>query len=129
MSLSLNFTIEADVDRRLIVEKIYGIWKKETAEEYHQEFVKTAQPLIAGKWAKLINLGNWKTSYPEVVEIVGDHLRWCRENGMVLSVNVIENPITLNQLKRMFEHGATAKISRIAKTMQEGERILRENGF
>ncbi len=129
MSLSLNFTIEADVERRLIVEKIYGIWKKETAEEYHLEFVKTAQPLINEKWAKLINLGNWKTSYPEVVEIIGDHLRWCRDNGMVLSVNVIENPITLNQLKRMFEHGATAGISKVARTMQEGERILRENGF
>jgi len=129
MALSMNFTIEADVDRRLISEKIYGIWKKETAIEYHNEFVKTAEPLIKGEWAKLINLGNWKTSYPEVVEIIGDHLHWCKENGMVLSVNVIENPITFNQLRRMFEHGGTADISKVVKTLHEGERLLRENGF
>jgi hypothetical protein len=129
MTLNMNFTIEADLDRKLIREKIYGIWKEETAILYHEEFVKEAQPLINGKWAKLIDLGNWKSSYPEVVTVVGEHLRWCIENGMVYSVNIIENPITRNQLMRMFSLGGSDNISLIFSTIKEGDKFLRENGF
>jgi len=129
MSLNMSYTIEADEERRVITEKIYGIWKKDTAENYHTDFIETAEPLLKGKWAKLINLCNWKPSYPEVVEIISDHLEWCHANGMVLAINVIDNPITINQLKKMFQGGGTAEISKIVKTIQEGEKILRENGF
>ncbi len=129
MSFSMNFTIDADLERKLIREKIYGIWKDETAHLYHAEFIKVAQPLIGGKWAKLIDLNNWRSSYPEVVDIVGEHLRWCVENGMALSVNIIENPVTSGQLKRMFTTGGTEEISRIFRTINEGDKFLRENGF
>ncbi len=129
MSLNMNFTIETDAKRRVITEKIYGIWKKETAEKYHKEYMEEAKPLLKGKWAKVINLCNWKPSYPEVIDIVSEHLDWCRANGMVLSINIIDNPLTINQLKKMFQGGGTSNISRVVKTAQEGEKILRENGF
>jgi hypothetical protein len=129
MSFSLNFHIEANLERRVIYEKIYGLWKKETAVEYHEEFMRVAEPLIKGKWAKLINLSNWKTSYPEINTIVGEHLRWCRENGMVLSINVIENPITKTQLKKMFTTGGTGPISKLVRSQEEGEKLLTQNGF
>jgi hypothetical protein len=129
MSFSLHFTIDADLDRRLIIEKIYGTWKKETADEYHEEFVKVAQPLTGSKWAKVINLTNWKSSYPEMVSVIGNHLRWCRENGMILSVNIIENPVTRSQLKKMFALGNTGPISEIVRNEQDAEKILAENGF
>jgi hypothetical protein len=125
----MNFTIEADVDRRIIREKIYGIWKEDIAKNYHEEYQKVAEPLIKGKWAKLIDMGNWKSSYPEVVEVIGGHLRWCRENGMALAANVIDNPVTRGQLKRMFELGGTADISQIFASIAEADRYLRENGF
>lgn len=129
MSFSLNFHIEANLERRVIYEKIYGLWKKETAVEYHEEFMRVAEPLIKGKWAKLINLSNWKTSYPEINAIVGEHLRWCRENGMVLSINVIENPITKTQLKKMFTAGGTGPISKLVRSQEDGEKLLTQNGF
>jgi len=129
MAFSMYYTIDIDPDRRIIMEKIYGTWKKETAEEYHQDFMRVAQPLIGAKWAKLINLTNWKSSYPEIVEVVGQHLRWCRENGMVLSVNVIDNQITKNQLKQMFRIGGTGTMSRIVRDLDEGKKILAEHGF
>jgi hypothetical protein len=129
MSFSLHFTIDADLDRRLIIEKIYGTWKKETADEYHEEFVKVSQPLTGSKWAKVINLTNWKSSYPEMVSVIGNHLRWCRENGMILSVNIIENPVTRSQLKKMFALGNTGPISEIVRNEQDAEKILAENGF
>ena len=129
MTFSMNFTIEADLDRKVIKEKIYGIWKEDTARSYHEEFVKVATPLTGGKWAKLIDLNNWRSSYPEVVDIVGEHLVWCRENGMILSVNIIENPVTHGQLKRMFLIGGTAGMSKIFKSAQDGDKFLKESGF
>ena len=129
MSFSMYFTIDADLDRRVIIEKIYGTWKKETAQQYHEEFVKVAEPLLGGEWAKVINLNNWKSSYPEMIKVIGEHLCWCRENGMVLSVNIISNPVTRNQLKKMFNIGETGKISRIVRSQEDAEAILAERGF
>ncbi len=126
---SLNFTIDADTDRKIIREKIYGIWKVETAHEYHAEFQRVAQPLIGDKWAKFVDLRNWKSSYPEIIEILGQHLIWCRENGMILSINIIENPVTRGQLKRFFEVGGTGQMSVLVATPEEGERVLKEQGF
>ena len=127
--LSMNFTIDADIDRSLIIEKIYGTWTVETAREYHREFMEVAGPLTKGKWAKIINLTNWKSSYPEMISIIGHHLKWCRENGMVLSINIIQNPVTIGQLKKMFVIGGTMEMSRLVRSQEEAEKILREEGF
>jgi hypothetical protein len=129
MAFSMHYMIDADMDRHLIVEKIYGTWKKETAEEYHRDFMEVAKPLVGGKWAKLINLTNWKSSYPEMVTVVGQHLRWCRENGMILSVNIIDNQITKAQLKKMFQIGGTAQMSKIVRTDADAQKTLAEHGF
>ncbi|RKX27433.1 MAG: hypothetical protein DRP46_09925 [Candidatus Zixiibacteriota bacterium] len=129
MSINMNYTIEADIKRKIIREKIYGIWKKETAEDYHRDFMEEAKPLTKGKWGKIIDLRNWKSSYPEVVDVIGEHLRWCRENGMIISVNVIDNPVTLSQLKRMFVLAGTQNISKVFDSIKEADTFLRENGF
>ncbi len=129
MTFSMYYTLDVDTDRRLMIEKIYGTWKRETAESYHRDFMDTVKPLLGGKWAKTINLTNWKSSYPEMVEVIGRHLRWCRENGMVLSVNIIDNQITKNQLKQMFRIGNTGQISKIVRSQQEADKILAEQGF
>ena len=113
MLISMNFSIDIDLESRLVTEKINGTWNAEIAREYHDEFMKTVAPLTGGEWAKMIDLHNWKSSYPEVVDIVGDHLIWCRKNGMVLSVNILDNPVTIGQLKRMFVRAGTAEISRL----------------
>ncbi len=129
MVFSMHYTIEVDPERRVIQEKIYGTWKKETAESYHEEYMRVAAPLVGSRWAKVVNLTNWKSSYPEIIKVVGEHLRWCRENGMIISINIIDNPITKNQLKRMFAIGSTAKISRIVRSREDAEKVLVENGF
>lgn len=131
MSFSMYFMIDADPDRRLVTSKIYGVWKKETAEEYHQEYKEVAKPVLeTGKpWAKVVNLSNWKSSYPEMVKVIGEHMRWSSENGNVLSVYIIDNQITKSQLKKMFHIGGTGKVSKTVRTWEEAEKILAENGF
>jgi hypothetical protein len=125
----MNFTIEADLKRRLIRSKIYGIWKKETATEYHEEFKKVVQPLLGDKWAKIVNLGNWKPSYPEMIDVIGDHIRWCHDNKAVFSIFVVDNPVTTNQLKKMIEKSGYADSCPIFQTLTEAENLLKQNGF
>jgi hypothetical protein len=127
----MHFTIDADVDRSLITSKIYGVWKKETAEDYHAEYKEVAKPILeTGKpWAKVVNLSNWKSSYPEMTKVIGEHMRWSSQNGNVLSIYIIDDPITRNQLKKMFQIGSTRKLSKTVRTREEAEKLLVENGF
>jgi len=129
MNLNLYYNIDVDTDRRLVISKIYGIWKEETAREYHDDYVELVQPLLKDKWAKLTYLTNWKSSYPEIIEIIGDHLRWCHKNNAVYSLYVIENPVTTNQLKKMVEKGNARDVVRIFRTAGEAEKFLVSQGF
>ncbi len=127
--LSMNFTIDLDEERRVVFAKIYGIWKKETAQAYHEEYIKVAQPLMGKKWAKLTNLTTWKSSYPEIVEVLGEHMRWCQEQGAEFSIYVIDNPVTQSQLQKMVESGSARSITRLVRTFEEGDKFLKELGF
>ena len=130
MNLSFHFNNDVDADRKLVTAKIYGIWKEETAREYHDEYMEAVKPLLnKGNWAKLTNLSNWKSSYPEIVEIIGEHMRWCVDNKAEYSVFVIENPTTRSQLKRMIKSGKVEKRSKLFKTLKEADDFLRSVGY
>lgn len=126
-AFSLHFSFDVDVENAIIYEKIHGIWLAKTAQEYHVAFVEEVKPLLGKPWAKLVNLTNWKTSYPEVTDIIGKHLAWCMENGLALSINILSAPSTERQLGEMFAKGATAGISHIFRTIEEGQAYLREH--
>ena len=123
---SFEFSFDVDRKNHIIYEKIYGQWKKDTAAEYHEQFMREVAPLIKKPWAKLVDLLNWKTSYPEVVELIGEHLVWCRENNMRLSINVIDNTSTFRQLSKMFSGGGTEEMSRTFRNRSQAEQFIRE---
>ncbi len=127
--LSMNFTIDVDEARRVVFAKIYGIWKKETAEAYHQEYAKVAQPLLSGKWAKLTNLTTWKSSYPEIIAVLGEHMAWSQDNGAEFSLYVIDNPVTRNQLQKMVDSGKATQITKFFRTFEEADKFLKDNGY
>jgi len=129
MNLSMHYNIDVDTNRKIIVAKIYGIWKPETAVEYCEEYKEAAKQLLKGPWAKLNNLTNWKSSYPEIIEIIGEHLKWTHENGAVFTAYAIDNPVTTNQLKRMIELSEIKEAVKVFKTFSEADRFLRGNGF
>ena len=126
---SLEYSFDVDVENAIIYEKIFGIWKLSTAESYYEDFKEEVQPLLGKPWAKLVDLTNWKTSYPEVIKKIGEHLEWCRKNGMVLSINVLNNPSTFRQLNEMFVVGNTKNISQIFRTHAEAQKYLEEHWF
>jgi len=124
-----EYVLDADNENGIMYEKIYGVWRIETAEHYNKDYEKEAEKLIQKPWAKLIDLSNWKTGSQEVIEKIGEHLEWCRKNNMVWSVNIISNPVTFSQLHKMFAKGGTKNISKTFRTREEGEKFLKEQGF
>lgn len=126
---SLEYSFEVDEQGAVIYEKIHGIWKAETAAKYHEDFVSEVQPLLHSNWVKVVDLTNWRTSYPEVIEIVGQHLEWCSNNKMVLSLNILNNPSTFRQLHQMFKIGGTKDMSYTFRTHAEARKFLKENWF
>ena len=124
---SLEYSFDVDVANRIIYEKIDGIWKESTAEDYHRDFQEEVKPLIGKPWAKLVDLLGWKTSYPGMVAVVGKHLKWCKANNMVLSLNVLNNPSTFRQLNEMFRFAGTRAISETFRTREEAEKYLKEH--
>ncbi|MCK4302257.1 MAG: hypothetical protein KAW91_05760 [candidate division Zixibacteria bacterium] len=126
---NLEYGIDVDLSNRIVYEKIYGVWRVETAESYKKDFQEEVVDLIKKPWAKLIDLSNWKIGYPEIVEIVGKHLEWCHEHNMVWSVNVINNPPTYRQLHQMFARGGTKSVSKTFRTRVEAEAFLMQEGF
>lgn len=129
MNLSFHFNIEVDSDRKLAIAKIYGIWKKETALEYQDEYQEQVKPLLKNTWARLTNLTNWKSSYPDIIEVLGEHMDWCHHNGAVYSVYVIDNPITTRQLKAMIAGGHIDDTAKIFSSYNEADKFLKKNGF
>ncbi len=124
---SLEYSFDVDKKNRVIYAKVFGIWKAETAAAYHADFKAEAQPIIGKPWAKLIDLTNWKTSYPEVIDIIGQHMEWSRDNNVAMSLYVLNNPSTFRQLHQMFTAGGTKEISQTFRTLAEAEQFLRDN--
>jgi len=125
----LEYDIDVDEENNLVYEKIFGVWRIATAEAYKEDYEEEVASIIDRPWSKLIDLSNWKTAYPEVIDIVGEHLGWCREHNMQWSVNVINNPVTYGQLLRMFDRGKTKESSRTFRTHAEAEKFLAEQGY
>ncbi len=102
---------------------------KETALEYHEEYIETVEPLTKGKWSKITNLTNWKSSYPDIIQVLGDHLHWCHDNGAEYSVFAIEDPVTMRQLKALIEKSKVAGAALIFKSIKEADKFLKSKGY
>lgn len=126
---SLEYSFEVDIDRAIILEQITGSWKKDTAKRYHEDFMEEVQPLLGKPWAKLVDLRQWKTSYPDMVAVIGRHLSWCKNNNLALAVNVLNNPSTFRQLNEMFPVGKVENIEHIFRSMEEAEKFMAENWY
>jgi hypothetical protein len=124
---SLEYSFRVDTDSGIIFAKIHGLWKAVTAKSYHDDFKAEVQPLLGKPWAKLIDLSNWRTSYPDVITIIGKHMMWSTQNGCALSVYVLNNPSTFKQLHQMFSKGRIGEVALTFRTMAEAERHLKDN--
>jgi len=90
-SWRLEYLIDVDEENQIVYEKIFGVFRPETAVSYKKDFEEKVSPIIDKPWIKLVDLNNWKSSYPEVIETIGKHLLWCKNNNMVWSVKYPEH--------------------------------------
>jgi len=124
---ALEYSFDVDEDNAIIYAKVFGIWKADTARGYHEDFKVEAAPILGKPWAKVIDLTNWKTSFPEVIKIIGEHMAWSRANNEALSLYVLNNPSTFRQLQEMFDVGRTKGISQTFRTYTDAEKYLKEH--
>jgi hypothetical protein len=128
-SWNLEYTIDVDQENAVVYAKVYGQWKPETAQKYHEDFKKECQPLLGQPWAKIVDVSNWKTSRNEVTTVIGRHMSWSKANGVALSIYVIDNVSTFRQLNEMFVKGGTKGVSHTFRTWAEGEQYLQRHWF
>ena len=126
---NFEYSIDVDEKNRMLYVKVYGVWKAETGQSYHDDIIEAAKVLTDKPWSKIIDLTNWKTAYPEVTDIIGKLNIWCRSNNMEWAVYIINNPVGFPQLMRMFDSGAYRDIGRTFRTRGEGEKFLKEKGY
>ena len=124
---SLEYTIDVDLDTAVMYVKIYGLWKEETARSYHRDFRTEVEPLLAQPWAKVVDLSAWKTSYEQVIDVIGRHMEWSKENNVRLQLYILDNPSTFRQLNRMFEKGGVQDISHTFRTREDALQFLKVN--
>jgi hypothetical protein len=129
VSWNLEYTIDVDQENAVVYAKVYGQWKPETAQKYHEDFKKEVQPLLGQPWAKIVDVSNWKTSRNEVTTVIGRHMSWSKANGVALSIYVIDNVSTFRQLNEMFVKGGTKGVSHTFRTWVEGEQYLQRHWF
>ena len=126
---SFQFTVDADLDNRVMYAKIFGVWRLETALNYHAAFKDEAAKLPEGEWAKLIDLSNWRMGTPEIIAKIGEHMRWCIANNCVCQVFVVSDPVRYGQLQKMIEKGHAKAKTATFRTRQEAESYLKKQGF
>lgn len=124
---SLEYSFDVDEKNAVIYAKVHGIWKRQTAINYHEDFKEEVAPLIERPWAKLVDLTNWRTSFPDVIAVIGHHMEWSRQHNVALSLYVLNNPSTFRQLHEMFSVGGTKEVSKTFRTFEEAELFLRQN--
>lgn len=124
-----NYEFHILPGKSVMKEKIYGMWDAQIATEYVENFKKAAQPLIRNPWALLSDLNEWKTSKQEVIEIVGQSLKWAMKNNMVCNANILTNALDRLQLQRTLKEGGVWDIAKVFENEFQALSWLKERGF
>jgi len=126
---SFEYNIDVDVAGRIVYEKIHGVWRVTTANDFVADYAEEVAAIIKKPWVRYCDLTGWKTATPDVIDVIAEQLRWCKDHNLVWSVNVIDNPVTYGQLQKMFDRGTTKDISKTFRTRPEAVRFLKSEGF
>ncbi len=129
--LNWNFqhNIQIDEENKIVYSKIFGVWRGDTAKAYAEDYKEKVAGMIDQPWAKFTDLQKWKMSTPEVVSILGLHMKWCSENNMEWQVFVINDPIRYGQLQKMIDKGKVRKKTAIFRNSFEAVKFLKEKGY
>jgi len=124
-----NYTLSIIPGTNIILDRSKGSWKKETADTFCEDFKEIAGKLVQSgqKWAKLCDLSQWKTSTPEAVEALQEHLRWSGENGMAFAAFIMPLALERMQQQRIVRGGPLEGKVEYFETEEEARDWLLEN--
>ncbi len=123
------YNIKAYPDQNLVVEVCKGDWTKEVAEKYLDDFKKSAADVTGKSWALLTDARDWKSADDEIIEIVGSHFDWNRQNGMQHNANIVSGIIEQRKLQQMFDSGGVSQIAKVFLSKEEAMQWLRDEGY
>jgi|BioPla2DNA2_1021312.scaffolds.fasta_scaffold63385_2 hypothetical protein len=90
------YTIRYDAVRKICYEVPVGLWTKEDYQIYHNDYVSKIGPLLNGKWAKIVDLRQYKTS--DITEEINKHSKWMMSTGCNTLAFIVESAIVKMQM-------------------------------
>lgn len=95
-----EYTLETVSGEKRVYEKIDGFWTDTEYVAYANSYTNDLAADIKrmGKWVKIIDLTGYKTS--TVVELISEHIKWCKTNGLDKCLLVVGQAITKLQMSR-----------------------------
>ncbi|WOO38955.1 hypothetical protein R2R35_10865 [Anaerocolumna sp. AGMB13020] len=93
------YTINYDVEKRLVFETPVGSWTKEDYIEYHSQYEKVIGPAMGNKpWVSAADLRKYKMS--DLGEVMAKHADWLAENNLVATASIVDSAIVKMQINR-----------------------------
>jgi hypothetical protein len=131
MIITQDYELRILPERRIVSEKIKGHWREEDARRYVAEVRTLTASFITDDWAMLTDLSEWKTSKHEIVEIIGEQLKWQMSNKMRANANFIPGLIERMQFSRMIQEAGAefVQICSVHSTLAEADQHLQTRGF
>jgi hypothetical protein len=94
------YTLEIVSGEKRVYEKIDGFWTDAEYSIYANSYTNDLASDIKrmGKWVKIIDMKDYKTS--TVVDLISEHIKWCKNNGLEKCLLVVGQAITKLQMTR-----------------------------
>lgn len=76
-----NFTI--DVNDRVMITHMHGVWNLEGVQVYFDAIKEAARPLISDKWVRVADLSDFEGGSMELMDALIDIQNWSVQNNCI----------------------------------------------
>ncbi|KZL89873.1 hypothetical protein [Clostridium magnum] len=125
-----SYKLETKPSKKIVYETIEGFWSDKEYSDYVNSYKTIMKQDIArmGNWIKVIDMTNYKTS--TVVDLITEHLKWCKEVGLQYLVFIADQTIVKMQMKRSTkEKNGEIVASEYFSTQSEAEEFIKSIGY
>lgn len=120
------YSIEVDVERRIVYERINGYFSKKDMERYHNDYIDNVLLLleIDKPWAIITDLRYYRAS--NINEDLYVHVNWKVKHNLNKAAVVSESSFTKFQMRRVGEETIEPSFF---NSIEEADNWLRVQGF
>lgn len=120
------YSIEIDINRRIVYERINGYFLKEDMERYHKDYVDNVLMSlnIDKPWAIITDLRYYRAS--DITENIYEHVNWKVEHNLKKAAVVAVSPFIRSQMRKVGDETIEPSFF---NTPEEADEWLRRQGF